>query len=98
MSVNYLIRQIQVYNPDADYDLLRRSYEFSQTSHHGQQRISGDAYFTHCFETAKTLVELKLDTDTICAGLLHDVLEDTSASRDELVDQFGIRLPNWLKV
>lgn len=89
MSVNYLIRQIQAYNPDADCDLLRRSYEFSQASHHGQHRISGDAYFSHCFETAKTLVELKLDTDTICAGLLHDVLEDTSATRDDLVDQFG---------
>ena len=89
MSVNYLIRQIQAYNPDADCDLLRKSYEYSQACHHGQHRISGDAYFTHCFETAKTLVELKLDTDTICAGLLHDVLEDTSATRDELVNQFG---------
>ena len=89
MSVNYLIHQIQSYNPDADCDLLRRSYEYSQTCHQGQQRISGDAYFTHCFETAKTLVELKLDTDTICAGLLHDVLEDTSASRDDLVNRFG---------
>ena len=89
MSVNYLIRQIQAYNPDADCELLRRSYEYSEACHQGQQRISGDPYFSHCFETAKTLVELKLDTDTICAGLLHDVLEDTSATRDELVDQFG---------
>ena len=89
MSVNYLIRQTQAYNPDADCDLLRRSYEYSEASHQGQQRISGDPYFSHCFETAKTLVELKLDTDTICAGLLHDVLEDTSATRDELVNQFG---------
>ena len=89
MSVNYLIRQIQAYNPDADCDLLRRSYEYSEARHQGQHRISGDPYFSHCFETAKTLVELKLDTDTICAGLLHDVLEDTSATRDDLVDQFG---------
>ncbi len=89
MSVNYLIRQIQAYNPDADYDLLRRSYEYSQACHEGQQRISGDPYFTHCLETAKTLVELKLDTDTICAGLLHDVLEDTAATRDQLINQFG---------
>lgn len=89
MSVNYLIRQIQAYNPDADCDLLRRSFEYSQACHHGQQRISGDPYFIHCLETAKTLVELKLDTDTICAGLLHDVLEDTPATRDELVNQFG---------
>ena len=89
MSVNYLIRQIQAYNPDADCDLLRRSFEYSQACHHGQQRISGDPYFIHCLETAKTLVELKLDTDTICAGLLHDVLEDTPATGDELVNQFG---------
>ena len=89
MSVNYLIHQIQAYNPDADCDLLRRSFEYSQACHHGQQRISGDPYFIHCLETAKTLVELKLDTDTICAGLLHDVLEDTPATRDELVNQFG---------
>ncbi len=89
MSVEYLIRQVQAYNSDADCDLLRRSYEYSQACHHGQQRISGDPYFIHCFETAKTLVELKLDTDTICAGLLHDVLEDTSTTRDELVNLFG---------
>ncbi len=89
MSVNYLIHQIQAYNPDADCGLLRRSFEYSQACHHGQQRISGDPYFIHCLETAKTLVELKLDTDTICAGLLHDVLEDTPATRDELVNQFG---------
>ena len=89
MSVNYLIHQIQAYNPDADCDLLRRCYEYSQDCHHGQQRISGDPYFTHCLETAMTLVELKLDTDTICAGLLHDVLEDTSATRDELMNGFG---------
>ena len=89
MSVKHLIRQIQAYNPDADFDLLRRSYEYSETCHHGQQRISGDAYFTHCFETAATLIELKLDMDTICAGLLHDVLEDTSVTRDELADRFG---------
>ncbi len=89
MSVNYLIRQIQAYNPDADCDLLRSGYEYSKACHQGQQRISGAPYFTHCFETAKTLAELKLDTDTICAGLLHDVLEDTSATRDQLANQFG---------
>ncbi len=89
MSVEYLINQIRAYNPDADFDLLRRSYEYSEACHSGIPRKSGDPYFTHCFETAKTLVELKLDMDTICAGLLHDVLEDTSVTRDELASRFG---------
>ncbi|MCZ6676217.1 MAG: bifunctional (p)ppGpp synthetase/guanosine-3',5'-bis(diphosphate) 3'-pyrophosphohydrolase [Candidatus Poribacteria bacterium] len=89
MSVEYLIKRIRAYNPDADFDFLRRSYEYSEKSHRGQWRDSGDPYFTHCFETAKTLVDLKLDMTTICAGLLHDVVEDTSVTRDELAYLFG---------
>ena len=89
MSAESLISQIRTYNPDANFDLLRRSYEYSEECHHGQQRKSGDAYFIHCFETAQTLTDLKLDIDTICAGLLHDVVEDTSVTRGELANQFG---------
>jgi GTP pyrophosphokinase len=89
MSVEALISQIQSYNPDADFDILQRSYEYSEERHSGQQRKSGDPYFTHCVETAQTLIELKLDMPTICAGLLHDVLEDTLTTRIELERLFG---------
>ena len=89
MSVEELINQIEVYNPDADFDLLRRSYEYSEEHHGGQQRRSGHPYFTHCLETAKSLIDLKLDVPTICAGLLHDVLEDTLVTRDDLAQLFG---------
>ena len=89
MSVEELINQIEVYNPDADFDLLRRSYEYSEEHHSGQQRRSGHPYFTHCLETAKSLIDLKLDVPTICAGLLHDVLEDTLVTRDDLAQLFG---------
>ena len=90
MSVNELIDQIQSYNPDADFELLRRSYNYGQKRHLKQLRLSGEPYFeTHCVEVARTLIGLKLDTATICAGLLHDVLEDTPVTREKLASLFG---------
>ena len=89
MSVKSLISQIQAYNPDVEVELLERCYRFAQEAHEGQKRKSGEPYFTHCVKTAEILAELRLDTHTICAGLLHDVLEDTSITREELQVRFG---------
>ena len=90
MSVNDLMNRIQSYNPDADFGLLCSSYDYGQKRHSGQLRLSGEPYFeTHCIEVAQTLIGLRLDTGTICAGLLHDVLEDTSVTREELASLFG---------
>ena len=77
MSIKSLVNRIQAYNPDAEVELLERCYRFAQEAHKGQQRKSGEPYFTHCLKTAEILAELRLDTHTICAGLMHDVLEDT---------------------
>ena len=89
MSVETLIDRIENYNSDADFGYLRRSYEFAEKAHGGQWRQSGEPYFTHCVATANVLTELKLDVRTICAGLLHDVIEDTPVTRDELSSLFG---------
>ncbi len=89
MSVETLINHIGGYNSDADFDFLRRSYEFAEKAHKGQWRQSGEPYFTHCIATANVLTELKLDVRTICAGLLHDIIEDTPVTRDELSNLFG---------
>ena len=89
MSVETLIDRIGGYNSDADFDFLRRSYEFAEKAHRGQWRQSGEPYFTHCIATANVLTELKLDVRTVSAGLLHDVIEDTSVTRDELANLFG---------
>ena len=97
MSVKSLIRQIQAYNPDAEVDLLERCYRFAQEAHEGQQRKSGEPYFTHCAKTAKILAELHLDTHTICAGLMHDVLEDTGITREELQIRFGANIANLVE-
>ena len=100
MNVKSLITQIQVYNPEAEeaeVELLERCYRFAQEAHEGQKRKSGEPYFTHCVKTAEILAELRLDAHTICAGLLHDVLEDTGITREELQVRFGANIANLVE-
>lgn len=72
-----------------DGDLLLRAYELAEKAHEGQKRASGEPYFNHVFETSKILAGLGMDIKTIVAGLLHDVLEDTAVTEDELEKKFG---------
>ena len=97
MSIKSLVSQIQTYNPDAEVELLERCYRFAQEAHKGQQRKSGEPYFTHCAKTAEILAELRLDTHTICAGLMHDVLEDTGITRQEMQVRFGANIANLVE-
>ncbi|MDE0556792.1 MAG: bifunctional (p)ppGpp synthetase/guanosine-3',5'-bis(diphosphate) 3'-pyrophosphohydrolase [Candidatus Poribacteria bacterium] len=97
MSLKALITQIQAYNPDAEIELLERCYYFAQDAHQGQHRKSGEPYFTHCVKTAEILAELRLDTHTICAGLMHDVLEDTGITRQEMQVRFGANIANLVE-
>ncbi len=84
-----LIEEIPKYQPGADLDVLARAYRFSEVSHQGQQRASGEPYLSHPLEVASLLVDFKMDVTTVTAGLLHDVLEDTKATKDELEREFG---------
>lgn len=70
-------------------EIIRKAYFFSKGAHEGQKRDSGEDYFTHCVEVAKILNSLKLDEKAIAAGLLHDVLEDTEISYEDLRKEFG---------
>jgi GTP pyrophosphokinase len=91
MSVESLINKIQRHNPEAetDFDFLKSCYSFAENAHRKQLRKSGEPYFMHCVRTAEILAQLRLDMDTICAGLMHDVLEDTGITRGEMEKQFG---------
>jgi len=73
----------------ADIDLIRRASELSQRAHEGQTRISGEAYFLHSLAVANILAELNLDAETISAAMLHDVVEDTSITLEDIREQFG---------
>ncbi|RLB84148.1 MAG: GTP pyrophosphokinase [Deltaproteobacteria bacterium] len=89
IRINDIIDKITQYNPDADLDIIDRSYIFSAKVHDGQVRLSGEPYLSHPLEVAGILTDMKLDTVSIAAGLLHDVIEDTHATLDEIKDMFG---------
>ena len=72
-----ILERVQEYNPDVDLDLLRRAYIFSAREHRDQVRRSGEPYLVHPLEVAYILADLRLDTSSIVAGFLHDVVEDT---------------------
>ncbi|MEM9840921.1 MAG: bifunctional (p)ppGpp synthetase/guanosine-3',5'-bis(diphosphate) 3'-pyrophosphohydrolase [Pseudomonadota bacterium] len=84
-----LTELVRAYDPDLDEDLLNRAYVFSMKAHGGQMRQSGDPYFTHPLSVAAILADLKLDPITIVAALLHDTVEDTGATIEEIREQFG---------
>ncbi len=75
--------------PEEDKELIKKAYAFSKRAHEGQKRMDDSPYFTHVFETAKILARLGMDAKTIAAGLLHDVLEDTTINEEDLKKEFG---------
>lgn len=84
-----LAEKVVRYHPDSPIELIQRGYVVSAKYHKGQLRMNGEPYLTHPLEVANILAELKLDSVTVTAGLLHDVLEDTLMSPEELRKQFG---------
>jgi GTP diphosphokinase / guanosine-3',5'-bis(diphosphate) 3'-diphosphatase len=84
-----LVERVLKYDPDADEDLLNRAYIYAMKAHGNQTRASGEAYFNHPLEVAAILSEMKLDTATIVAALLHDTVEDTEATHQEIIEKFG---------
>ncbi|MBA1336816.1 MAG: GTP pyrophosphokinase [Firmicutes bacterium] len=84
-----LINKIEQYSPDMDLDLVIKAYNYAQQAHEGQKRISGDPYINHPAHVAMILAELELDLTTIVAGLLHDVIEDTAFTIQDIEKSFG---------
>ena len=76
-------------NDRLDVELLARAYRFSERAHAGQTRRNGDPFVTHCVEVAKILAELQLDSVTVASGLIHDVVEDTAVTVEEVEREFG---------
>ncbi len=88
-QIQKLLDDISAYHPTADLGLVRRAYEFAAAAHEGQTRKSGDPYVTHPLAVAQIIAELRLDVSSLCAALLHDAVEDTSATVEQLSEQFG---------
>mgnify|MGYP001050333520 CR=1 FL=1 len=92
MDLETLLEKIKSYNSAADLELIRRAYFFAAEAHAGQLRVSGDPYIEHPLWIAFILAELELDVTTIVGGLLHDVVEDTEVTLEELEENFGKEL------
>jgi RelA/SpoT family (p)ppGpp synthetase len=84
-----LVEKIQAYNPAADEGLLNRAYVYAMKAHGDQTRASGDPFITHPLEVASILSDYGMDDATIATALLHDVIEDTEATKAEIVNTFG---------
>jgi GTP diphosphokinase / guanosine-3',5'-bis(diphosphate) 3'-diphosphatase len=89
LSLNELVDRVRSYQPGADADLIARAYAYGEKAHHGQTRKSGEPYFSHPASVAGVITGLKLDTASVCAGLLHDVVEDTLATTTDIEREFG---------
>ncbi len=89
MRIEGILDKIHEYNPQAELDSVMRAYVFAAKAHKGQERITGEPYLTHPLQVAAILTDLRMDAATIAAGLLHDVVEDTRATQEEIQTHFG---------
>jgi GTP pyrophosphokinase len=87
--IEALLKLVHANRPSEDISLIRRAWEFCVKHHHGQMRASGEPYIIHPLEVAEVLAEMKLDATAIAAGLLHDSVEDTPATNEEIEAKFG---------
>lgn len=89
IRISDIIDKVSEHNPDADIDIIDRAYIYSARVHDGQVRLSGEPYLSHPLEVAGILADMKLDPVSIAAGLLHDVIEDTHSTEEEIKEIFG---------
>ncbi len=87
-----ICEEVKAYQPQADLSLIEKAYHFSQKVHDGQTRASGVPFFTHPLEVAQILTQMRLDIPSIVSGLLHDTVEDTLTSLDQIRDEFGAEI------
>jgi GTP diphosphokinase / guanosine-3',5'-bis(diphosphate) 3'-diphosphatase len=92
MTITDLVTKVQQYDPSTDGAWLERVYDVADRAHEGQRRASGESYIAHPLAVADVLADLEMDRATIAAALLHDVVEDTVLTNDEVAEQFGAEI------
>ena len=89
IRITDILDKVSEYTPNADMDIIDRAYIYSAKVHAGQTRLSGEPYLTHPLEVASILADMQFDVESIAAALLHDVVEDTHATREDIEEMFG---------
>ncbi|HET7826167.1 MAG TPA: RelA/SpoT family protein, partial [Anaeromyxobacter sp.] len=92
LRLNDILDRVANYHPDPDLDLIKKAYVYSAKVHQGQIRKTGEPYLVHPLEVAGLLAELKLDESSVVTGLLHDTIEDTLATKEEIAELFGVEI------
>ena len=91
IRINDIIDKVSEYDPEGDLGIIDRAYIYSARVHEGQTRLSGEPYLSHPLEVAGILSNMKLDTISVVSGLLHDVIEDTNATPEDIKKVFPIQ-------
>lgn len=89
LKIDDIVTKVLQYNPSADIDLIKKAYVYSAKAHEGQLRLSGHPYVIHPLEVANILADMKLDVPSVTAGILHDTLEDTRVTKEQIKTLFG---------
>ncbi|MBR2877879.1 MAG: HD domain-containing protein, partial [Clostridia bacterium] len=92
-----LLEIITAAQPKGDINTVKRAYEFAKAAHEGQKRVSGEDYICHPLEVAEIITVMLLDCDTIAAGILHDVIEDTDTTHEDIVAAFGTEIADMVE-
>lgn len=96
ITIEKVIEKMKNNNPKSDIDLIQKAYDYAKTNHKDQKRMSGEEYIIHPLSVSYILADLELDDSTICAALLHDVVEDTEVTHEDLVREFGEEIANMV--
>ena len=96
MDIKDLIKVVKEYNP-SEVDLVMRAYKMAEKAHEGQFRESGEPYIIHPLHVCMNLAELKADGASLCAGMLHDVVEDTDVTLEMIEKEFGPSVLTMIK-
>lgn len=96
LQLQMLLIEVASCDDSADFELIARAYDFARQRHEGQHRKSGHPFLQHCVEVARLLAQLRMDDTTVAAGLLHDVIEDTSATYKDVSSQFGHKIADLI--
>lgn len=87
--MDHIFRTVREYNPNADFELIKKAYVFAESAHAGQKRLSGEPFFNHLLVVANILADWKMDSYSIAAGFLHDTIEDTATTEEIINKEFG---------
>ena len=92
ITIDEILKEVRSYNPHVDTDLFQKAFDFASKAHAGQKRRSGEPYLIHCLEVSNILTRMKMDQASVLSALLHDTIEDSEATKEDIAKLFGVEI------